>query len=104
MPDTQTEMNLSGAVAEARVLQAPLAERLQHFAALLEHVAPGYARRYRGLIEQLVAVEAGKRAPKAGDSMPARYGASDIARRPGTIDARAWSRCTSTGGSPIGSS
>lgn len=70
MPDAETEMSLSGAVAEARVLQAPLADRLQHFTALLEHVAPRYARHYRGLVERLVAAKSGKRAPKAGDAMP----------------------------------
>ena len=72
MPDTETEMNpsIARALDEARALQAPLADRLQLFAALLEHVAPRYAHHYHRLIERLVAAKAGKRAPRVGDPMP----------------------------------
>ena len=72
MPETETEMNpsIARALDEARALQAPLADRLQLFAALLEHVAPRYAHHYHRLIERLVAAKAGKRAPRVGDPMP----------------------------------
>lgn len=72
MPDASLDADhaVAQALAEARALDAPLADRLQLFAARLEHVAPRYARHYHGLIERLVAARVGSRAPKPGQAMP----------------------------------